>query len=441
MAFDFSKGTLVTTPKPGGFDFSKGNPTTVADTVAQHQAMTATSAGNALGNIFPGAQLGKDVGSSIYGIGQGLKGVGQEVIGNKEGADQSFQNFKSASDSISPMKDFGDAASIGLTVGAPGVEGDTIGARIGNQALLNAGSGATSKIANGGNAQDTLKSAVVGGTIGAGTGAVSEALSYAMKNLPTWLTQKALPKLDSNNVDYALKNTKLGTIKTLESNSDAAVQSYGNQIHSILTHPQYANETGDGSASIHGVLQDFPNSKLTPAKVTDIVSKVVPGSEKLVDKISDGSATLLEKNQLRQQIDLATKKIFTDTPDVSFNKQVAASLASSLRNEVKSVAPETEPIFNEFSKEMNLNKALTAAQSKIEKGSAVGLYDILSGIGGFTAGGPLGSAGTIAAEKALRSPAVQIGAAKAVKTASMASPALNTIGKAIKPLVVRKVTQ
>ncbi len=426
-----SLDSFVATNKPSLDSFAQSKtPQAPQQSLSDSLWSGLTNAGNIVNSIFPGKQVGQAIGT--------LSGLATEKLKGGLGLGDNSKFYDTSAPS--PVQVAGDVAQGALTVAAPNVgNGASALGRIGANAALGVGLGATGAVAGGQGVGDVVKQGAIGGALGGGTSAVSEGVGKLVENLPNWFTQKALPKLENGNVDYALKNTKLGSIASNVEQSDKAVKSYGNQIESILTHPQYANETGDGSASIQGVMQAFPNAKLNPEKVAGIVADVVPGSEKLVDKVSEGTATLLEKNQLRQQLDMATKKVFTDSPSLTFNKQVAHSLANSLRNEVQSVAPETAPVFAEFSKEMNLNRALNTAQTKIEKGAAFGLYDILAAMGGSVAGAP-GAIASVAAEKAIRSPAVGLGAAKGIQALGKTAPVLGAIGKAVKAPVIKALT-
>lgn len=386
--------------------------------------------GDVVNSIFPGKQVGQAIGT--------LGGYATEKVKGLFGGQDNGNYYDTSAPNVGQV--LGDVAQGALTVAAPEIgNGSSMLGRIGANAALGAAQGGANSIAQGKSASDIGIDTVKGGLLGGGISAGVEGAGALVKNLPVWLTKKALPKLNSSNVDYALENTKLGTIDSNLAKSDQAVKSYGNQIQSVLSHPQYANEVGDGAASLEGVIQAFPHAKLDAEKVAQIASDVVPGSEKLVNKISEGTATLLEKNELRQQLDQATKKVFTDSPQLTFNKQVVHSFANSLRNEVQSVAPETEPIFNEFSKELNLNGALRSVSKKMEKGAAIGLYDVLSAMGGSIAGIP-GSLGAVAAEKALRSPGVGLAAAKGANVLKSATPLFTGIANAAKSPAVKLFT-
>lgn len=283
------------------------------------------------------------------------------------------------------------------------------------------------------------KSFVPGGAtvIGGAIPGAAELISKAADVLPNWFVQKALPKLDSGNLDFATKNLSAGTVASNLEKSNVAVKSSGSAIQAVLSHPQYAGETGDIGSVLKDTLNKYPNAQLNDEKVANVIKKVAPLQKDLVDKVMDGTANLAQQNQLRQTLDKAVYAKFTDTPSLTANKQLAKVFADSLRVNVQGTAKETVPMFEQFSKELDLNKALGAAKTKLDKGSAVGLYDILSGIGGYGAGmihggslaGPIGASFLIGAEKLARSPGTQITAAKALDT--VASKASTPEGQAL----------
>jgi len=235
----------------------------------------------------------------------------------------------------------------------------------------------------------------------------------------------ALGKLKPENVPYALENTKVGSISSMLQDSQNANREYGGQIKGILSSPTYVAHTGDGSAAIDDTLSQFKDSVMkTPEDVAAAVKQVAPGKAAIVDKVLSGDATLFEKNALRSEIDQNTYKNANDLPTLTFNKQVANSVANNLRNEVQTHAPETAPVFADYSKELNLQKALGNAQKGVERSGKLGLLDILSmATGGLPA---------VLGERVARSPAVSIATAKGASRLSGILPKLAPIGAALK---------
>ncbi len=373
--------------------------------------------------IFPGKQVGQAIGTAAGAIGTK---IGDLIHGTNNSKYYDLSAPK-------PLQVAGDIAQGALTVAAPGIGSEgNVGTKIASNALLGAGIGGTGAIAEGKNANDVANSTGEGALLGTAVTGAGETLSGLVKNIPSWFIKKALPKLESGNTDFALKNLDVGSVKSNLEKSNTAVKSSGKTIDAILSHPQYADETGNVGQVVKDTLNKYPNAQLNENKVASIVKNVAPTQKNLIDKVLDGTANLFEQNQLRQAIDRSIYPKFTDTPGLTFNKQVAKAFTDSLRSNVQGTAKETIPMFEQFSKEIDLRNALAAAKTKIEKGSAVSMYDILSGIGGGVPG--------VVAERAARAPAVGIAAAKGISAAGKAEPAIRAIGKAIKAPVLKNVT-
>lgn len=261
--------------------------------------------------------------------------------------------------------------------------------------------------------------------VGGASPIVSKGLQSLSEKLPSWFVQKALPKLDPKNTDFALKNLDAASIKTNLAKSQQAVQSSGEAINSILSNPQYADEVGNVASVVTNVNASLPNSGLTDKKVINIIKQLAPKNSKLVDKLANGTITIAEQNTLRQELDRAIYPSLADKiqPKLTFNKSVGRIVTDGLRNNVQTTAPETAPLFEQFSKEIDLNKALMFAKSKIEKGSPVSMYDIGAAIAG---GAP-----AIVGERAARTPSVLIGAAKGLEglNKSKTLPVLGGVAK------------
>lgn len=331
---------------------------------------------------------------------------------------------------ISPLnleQKAGDVLQAGATTAAIGAAPATIG----GAALAGAGIGAAqfggSALQQQQSAPEVAKQALIGGAVGGVTGGAFQGLGKVLSSLPNRLVKNALPKLSNGNEQYVLNSTKLGPIKNMLTDSSASVSNLGQQVQSILTHPEYAADTGAGNFALEKTLNAFPNSAYTVPQIISTIKQLVPAQAKLVDQVANGTATLVQKNQLRASIDPIIKKVFTDAPQVTAKKQIGAEFANALRGEVQSYAPETQPIFANMSKEIDLRNALFAADKKLATKSALSLYDIVAGLGGFTTLGPAGAVGAIVAEKAFRSPAVGVAAAKGLQ-ASL--PALNALPQA-----------
>lgn len=260
------------------------------------------------------------------------------------------------------------------------------------------------------------------GTI-AGFGAVSPFAEGIAQKLPIRLVRGALPKLTPGNEGRVLNNTNLGSISSMLTDSKAAVDGYDKQIRDILASPTYKTNTGAGNFAVQATVHAFPNSEYTPELVTDVAKKLAPDQSKLIDKIADGTATLEDKNAVRSGLDSATKKRFTDAPDLTANKDIGAKFADNLRAEVQAHAPETQPIFTDFSKELDLQKALAARNKQLQNRSSVGLLDLLSF---FAAGLP-----ALVGERAATSPAISVATAKGINQLNKVPAKLPGLTRAI----------
>lgn len=391
---------------------------------------------NVVNSIFPGKQLGKALGNSIFAIGQTVKGAFQKLTGNSTGASQSFANAGEAADenNTNYNKIAADTGGIALAGATSLVGGATPLARVAGQAALGTGIGATNAIANGStDVKDIATKAAVGGVTGGVLSGAGEGLSALTENLPKWFVQKALPKLDPKNVDYALQNLDAGTVASNLEKSSQAVKASSNTINSLLSHPQYESEVGNIEKIINDTISKYPNAQLNENKIGSIVKQVAPAQKDLVDKVINGTANLAEQNSLRQTLDQAVYPKFTDTPSLTFTKQIAKAFGDSLRTNVKTTAPETQFLFNELSKEIPLRTALTAAKLKIAKGSPVSLYDIMAGVGGGIPG--------VIGEKVARTPAALITAAKGLNYLNKAKPLVSGAVNALRAPLLKGATQ
>lgn len=385
---------------------------------------------------LPGAQIGKALSNSLGGIVDSIKeGSFTPLL---QAGDKNNANFGRI------VGDTAQAVLAPASVAFGGPTGTGVGAalgRVGTNAALGAGIGASGALAEGKDAGEIATSAAIGGTFAGAASGAGEILNATIQKLPNRLLKQALPKLKPGNEDFALSSVKVGPISKALEQSDNAVSNLGKQVHTILEHPEYADDLGAGNFALQKTLNAFPDSEYTPDSVIKTIKGIVPSHAQLVDKVAQGTATLREKNTLRAAIDPAIKKVFTDAPEVSASKKIAAEFANALRGEVQSFAPETQAIFANLSKEIDLRNALKAARKKLDTKSALGLYDIVAALGGFTTAGPVGSAVAIGAEKAFRSPGVGIAAAKGLKASAKALPTVNALAKGLQAPTTKAVSK
>lgn len=372
------------------------------------------TAAKAVSSVFPGGQIGKAVGETAYSVWQSIATRSLDPV--KQQAKANDANMR---------RIFGDAASAVLTpasfalTGPAGSGAANIAGRIGVNAAVGAGLGASQAVATN---KDVGTAALTGGAVGGAFSGAGELISAGLSKLPARLVKQALPKLTPGNEEYALRNTRVASIPKLIVDSRNSINELGAEVSTVLK-TKYKGNVGAGNSSIQQTLEQFSDSAYTPDYVVKTLKSLVPTRAKLIDKVADGTATLYEKNVLRKSVDPIIKKVFTDHPQVSSKKEVAAAFANALRREVQTSAPETQPLFANMSKEIDLKNALSDMAKRLEDRKALGLYDIVAGLGGFTTLGPVGAAGAIAFEKAARSPGVGLGAAKVFEGIANTTPA------------------
>ena len=294
---------------------------TAPETAAAPKKDFLQKASDAVSTIFPGKQIGQAIGTSIAATVEDIKG-------NHSIA----KNIMATSPTVGQQ--LGDAASAMLTAGAPLVGGGpTALGRIGANTALGAGLGGATSIASGEtNVGEVLKSTAIGGAIGGGVSALGEGVSKLAQNVPKWLTKTALPKLDDKNIDYAIKNTKVGSLGSLKEKSSQAMTSYEDSIQSILSHPEHiANPEYTPATLLGKTLEKFPNSNYTVNDIVRNADDLAPNVAKLLNKFEKGTANLQEINTIRKELDKATQSVYTSLSRPPEKKLLGAALSNSLR--------------------------------------------------------------------------------------------------------------
>lgn len=393
---------------------------------------------NILNTFFGGKQVGSTIGTEL---GYAYTKIKDAIDGTNESAyyDRSTPTLG---------QNLGDLAQMALTVAAPGVGGETlgVGGRIAASTALGAGLGASSAAAN---KENIGTGAFVGGGLGLAGGTAGEILGNVLgKVLPTRLVQNVLRGADTETVQTALEKG-VTSVEGGIVDSNKTITDLGTQIQKILSGEDNLTNTGAGSDSLDNALIDFQNSKLYPSvssesdveKATEIartnlVEKLrsyAPNSSSLIDKLAEGSATLADKNTLRQELD---QVYMTADPESNFTKQIAKNVADNLRGEVQAYAPETQPLFRELSKEIPLRNALESAQERLGKGKAMSAFSLLKMIG-VAFGGLPGYLGAATAEGIIKNPTVDLSTAQTLlKGSSILGGAMN----AVKAPILRNIS-
>lgn len=399
-------------------------------------------ASDIVGSVFPGGKLGKAVGTALAG----LKPAAAVLHGDTQPLIDYAKNNPTNIPEVA-----GDTVTAGATAAFPGVEG------VAKNAIIGATTAVGSKIASGDlNPVDLAGAGAVGAGEAAIPASIGKYVAPLLAKLPIRIAQKALAGATPETALDALSKTRFGSIQTLLDDSKAATQSGGKQIQAILSHPDHASKVIEGTPIFNRVIvgnpeiprSGLPDSGLSQQKLAQVVTQLVPNSSTLVKKLFSGEGlNLSEANSLRQELDSVVKPVYingakVDAPAVAATKQVGAEVASALREQVKGNAPETVPMFEKLQHEINLRNALSRTQGKLDKRAPIGLYDILSTLGGLGAGGPIGAAGAYLTEKAARSPAIQLGVAKAAAAAGPGiSKGVGAATKAVTAPIIRATNQ
>lgn len=403
------------------------------------------SAGNTVGGTLGGKQIGESIGTLAgYGLTKASEVTGLPIAPGGSGLFHKALPGESQQYDLSaptPLQTIGDAAKIALTVAGPkiGTGGTALG-RIGANTVLGAGVGTANAVSEGQGLGGTIKQAAIGGVTGGALSTAAEGVSAFIRNAPKWFTKAALPKLDNQNIPYALENTKLGSsVETLLGDSKQAINSYEGQVQSILSHPEFKAVAENTDSIVSNALGEFPNSEYTSQTLFKNAKKIAPEVQGLIKKMEAGQADIQELNTIRKALDSATKSVYTSINRPPESKALGSALAGAIRDYVKTNAPETVPIFDNYSKEIALNKAL---QTAVEKNNLrPTLKDFAVAYAGYEAGGVRGAVAALAAERLGGSTGGKLLMAKGAQAITPALPTLGSVARGLKTPIIGAVNR
>ena len=338
---------------------------------------------------------------------------------------------QNASDVVKDIGRAGETVALGMPVG-------TLKGAITAGAVMGAGSGLESN--------PTVSGAVTGGLLGGGLGLGGGLISKLLGKLPKTLVSSAFKDLTPPEIEKALQTKTIGTSNNLLNQSQKAIADYGTQIDNLLSKSEKTGiggvvGGGSGNDAIRQTITQFPEFNSDKGmvkmlnKIKSLIPATLPGKASrgtilgLIDKIANGTATLTEKNTVRSAIDGATKGGYAKLAKAlnpSAGHDLAMTFADALRGEVQNWVPETQPIFDEFSKEIAFRNAVRQAINKGKTG-ILGWNDIVPYMLGSNLGGLPGGLGTVALERGASNPAVKFGLAKGTQA----------VGKVLKPIASR----
>lgn len=250
-------------------------------------------------------------------------------------------------------------------------------------AALGGAAGGLQSISSGKGIGDVLKGAGMGALGGGAVGAAAAPIASFLGNLPNRMTQGAL-KLDPETAEYALNTKNIGTVQSLLAQSQSSRSNIGSQIGDVLGQT-YGGVLANGTKAAEDAASSFTEGKVTPQMLIENAADLLgPTQSNLVDKYAAGEATLEDINKLKSALDRRVESVYTKMSLPPVKKELGAAFASALRDEVKTAAPETVPLFEQYQKEMTLLKSLKKLAAKNPR-NLIGLRDlwaIMAGGGG-----------------------------------------------------------
>jgi len=303
-----------------------------------------------------------------------------------------------------------------------------------------AGMGALQGAGQAMSAQENPSQVATSGLIGGGIGGALGGISSLSKFLPERIARSFLPGTNAETAQYAV-NKGLGTPTKMLSESDKSLASIGSQLNTALEGKGVSYVLPEGSEILSKIASQFPDSGMNADDIANELENLAPLKKKLVDKMINGDITPKELHSLNSSIGKATFKSVFDNPQVRAGKTIGNTAYHTISDILKTELPGAEPLFDEYSKELQLNSALQKAVRSSQKTRMLTLRDLVA-FGAMTGitGNPLGGLGGVLAEKALVNPSVNLKAAGLIS--KLASPSASLASKGvIPPLVKPLITQ
>lgn len=295
--------------------------------------------------------------------------------------------------------------------------------------------------------EDTAITAIFGGALPP----IGKALSVAGKNLttslPEWLVTPLLKQAKDAKIKgkdiapFLLQTGRVGSMDSLISQSDDVIKTLNSKVDDAL---QKASQEGvtvqvddivkqvvDKVNAAGGAIDDF--------ELKTVIDRLAPQARGLLNK---PTLTLTEANSLRSSIDrtLGDRGFLRD--QLPFNKEVLKDFTNSLRETVKTLGPDDlRSTFDDYAKNIRLRNALLERASSATGVNSVGLFDILTGMGGFAASGgnPIGALAVPVARRVFESAAMKTGSAKALTSLNKLAPILEKLSPAERGLFLETI--
>lgn len=391
--------------------------------------------------VFPGKQTGQAIGT-LGGL------ILEKVKGFFGGKDRSADYDISAP---SPTQIAGDVASGAASVA--GIKGVGTVGKLSQRILINLGLGATigggTALAEGQDVKDVVKSAIGTGAIGGAipvAGMGLRAIGKQIEQLPARFVNSALSRskaevlkdIATDKVDdfakYVVQNKPIGSAKTLLSDSMENINQIDKQVSDALAiaSRQSGLKVSIGRNNVLDQVAKLPEAEgalLKRADIRGIIEKLAPQTKQLLQK---DSLSLAEANRLRQLVDKTLGDRAFLGGQLSSDKAVLKSFANTLRETVKSKAPEgTRTLFSDFANEIRFRDGLLDRIAKRAGNQVLSFGDFIGGgLGGIFGGGFGGAVAGVAARRAIESVPFKIGASKVINALTKAAPLLDSLAPA-----------
>lgn len=269
----------------------------------------------------------------------------------------------------------------------------TLLGKVAQGAKLGAYAGIGQEMASNKSAGDVVKGGLIGGATGGALSAAGAGIQKLAEFLPQRIVKTFIPTKSEGVLDYTMTKP-LGSPKAMLMDSENSIEKLGSDLGSVLTKSKPTVPLPSSAEILDSVAKQFPNANLTALEVGEQLKRIAPLQKGIVDKLVQGvELTAEELHSLNSAIGNATFKSVLDEPALKAGKEVGNAFYQTVSSALKKSLPESEPLFEQLSKEYGLYAALKKAVASGGKAS-IGMREILS----FMAGGPVGAGLSFAAK-------------------------------------------
>ena len=411
-------------------DFARGG-FKIIDQTAQPEVKKdlLQKATDILTSIFPGKQVGEAIGTlGGYGLTAGKEALGLIPKGTTKEFDISAP---------SPVRVAGDIASGAASVA--GVKGVGTVGTLSQRILTNLGLGSIigggTAVAEGQAPKEVVKSTIATGAIG-----------KQIEQLPARFVNSALSRskaevlkdIATDKVDdfakYVVQNKPIGSAKRLLADSMENITQIDKQVSDALAiaSRQSGIKVSIGRNNVLDQVARLPEAEgalLKRADIKGIVERLAPQTKQLLQK---DSLSLVEANRLRQLVDKTLGDRAFLGGQLSSDKAILKSFANTLRETVKSKAPEgTRALYSDYANEIRFRDGLLDRIAKRAGNQVLSFGDFIGGgLGGIFGGGIGGAVAGVAARRVIESVPFKIGASKVINALTKAAPLLESLAPA-----------